>query len=174
MRRVFDELQLRIDYMIESIKLRYYMDRDDPLTNYRRRWTLLGGGVAVALIIVGLVLTGQHANYTQSPTPDASLQSHAPISSAPSPEEASSSVSPAPTATSIAPASPSSPAPAIPPAAPSSPSVSSSSCSPDYSPCVPNVSYDLDCPDIGFKVQVIGVDHYRLDRDGDGIGCDSY
>lgn len=151
------------------------MDRDDPLTNYRRRWTLLGGGVViVVLIVAGLVLTGQRANYTQPPPSDASLQSHAPISSAPSPEETSPSGSPEPTPPSIAPASPSSPAPAIPPAAPSSPSVSSSSCSPDYSPCVPNVSYDLDCPDIGFKVQVIGVDHYRLDRDGDGIGCDSY
>lgn len=45
-------------------------------------------------------------------------------------------------------------------------------CNPNYSPCVPNVPYDLDCGDIGFTVQVIGYDHYRFDRDGDGWGCE--
>jgi hypothetical protein len=47
------------------------------------------------------------------------------------------------------------------------------SCSPSYSPCVPNVPGDLDCADIGFTVSVIGPDVYRLDGDGDGIGCES-
>ncbi len=47
-------------------------------------------------------------------------------------------------------------------------------CNPNYSPCVPNVPYDLDCKDIGVRVQVIGGDPYRLDGDGDGIGCESY
>ncbi len=47
-------------------------------------------------------------------------------------------------------------------------------CDPNYTPCISNVSGDLDCPDIGHQVTVIGVDRYRLDRDGDGIGCDSY
>jgi len=47
-------------------------------------------------------------------------------------------------------------------------------CSPSYKPCVPNVPYDLDCPDIGFQVTVIGPDVYRLDRDQDGVGCESY
>lgn len=49
-----------------------------------------------------------------------------------------------------------------------------SSCNPNYSPCVPNVSYDLDCSDIGFSVAVIGSDPYRLDADHDGLGCESY
>lgn len=49
-----------------------------------------------------------------------------------------------------------------------------SNCDPNYSPCVPNVSYDLDCPDIGFRVHVIGSDPHRFDRDGDGVGCESY
>jgi len=49
-----------------------------------------------------------------------------------------------------------------------------SSCDPNYTPCVPNVSYDLDCPDIGFSVTVIGSDPHRFDRDGDGYGCESY
>lgn len=47
-------------------------------------------------------------------------------------------------------------------------------CDPNYSPCVPLVSYDLDCPDIGFSVSVIGSDPHRFDRDGDGYGCEAY
>lgn len=49
-----------------------------------------------------------------------------------------------------------------------------SNCDPNYSPCVPNVSYDLDCPDIGFSVTVIGSDPHRFDADHDGHGCESY
>lgn len=33
---------------------------------------------------------------------------------------------------------------------------------------------DLDCPDIGHSVRITGPDYHRLDRDGDGIGCESY
>ncbi len=47
-------------------------------------------------------------------------------------------------------------------------------CNPNYTPCIPNSSYDLDCGDIRTRVQVIGSDPYRLDGDGDGIGCESY
>lgn len=47
-----------------------------------------------------------------------------------------------------------------------------SNCHPNYSPCVPNAGYDLDCSDIGFTVRVIGADPYRLDRDRDGYGCE--
>lgn len=47
-------------------------------------------------------------------------------------------------------------------------------CDPNYTPCVPNVTYDLDCPDIGFMVRVIGTDRHRFDRDNDGYGCESY
>ena len=51
---------------------------------------------------------------------------------------------------------------------------SDESCNPNYSGCVPNSSSDLDCADIGKSVTVTGTDEYRLDRDGDGTGCDSY
>ena len=47
-----------------------------------------------------------------------------------------------------------------------------SNCDPNYTPCVPKVSYDLDCPDVGFTVSVIGSDVHRFDRDGDGYGCE--
>jgi len=33
---------------------------------------------------------------------------------------------------------------------------------------------DLDCADIGKKVWISGIDYHRLDRDGDGWGCESY
>lgn len=51
----------------------------------------------------------------------------------------------------------------------------SPNCDPNYTGgCVPNVSYDLDCPDIGFSVTVVGDDPHGFDRDGDGYGCESY
>lgn len=49
----------------------------------------------------------------------------------------------------------------------------SNNCDPNYSPCIPNVSYDLDCGDISVSVRVIGLDRHRFDRDGDGYGCES-
>lgn len=48
-------------------------------------------------------------------------------------------------------------------------------CHPAYNPCLEVVS-DLNCKDIGEVVTVkkAGVDPYGLDRDNDGIGCESY
>lgn len=54
------------------------------------------------------------------------------------------------------------------------PPASRNNCDPNYYPCVPLVSYDLDCPDIGFSVRVIGSDPHRFDREGDGYGCEAY
>ncbi|MEI6054068.1 MAG: thermonuclease family protein [Candidatus Saccharibacteria bacterium] len=51
----------------------------------------------------------------------------------------------------------------------------SSNCDPNYSPCVPISSTDLDCKDIGFKVKIIGTDIHNFDgNDDDGLGCESY
>lgn len=66
------------------------------------------------------------------------------------------------------------PAAAYTPPAAQAPAPAPSSCHPSYSPCVPNASYDLDCPDIGMRVSVTGPDSYRLDADNDGVGCESY
>lgn len=44
-------------------------------------------------------------------------------------------------------------------------------CMSGYTPCLPIVA-DLDCGEIGHPVTVTGSDPYRLDRDGDGTGCD--
>jgi hypothetical protein len=52
-------------------------------------------------------------------------------------------------------------------------------CHPSYTPCVP-IASDVDCiggsgdgPEYVGRVTVIGPDVYRLDNDGDGIGCDN-
>lgn len=55
----------------------------------------------------------------------------------------------------------------------------SSSCHPSYDPCVP-IANDVDCAGgrgngpayVRGPVRVIGPDVYRLDGDGDGIGCE--
>jgi hypothetical protein len=52
-------------------------------------------------------------------------------------------------------------------------------CDPNYSGCVP-IASDVDCAGGGGNgpayvkgpVKVIGKDIYRLDRDGDGVGCE--
>jgi hypothetical protein len=50
----------------------------------------------------------------------------------------------------------------------------SSACDPNYSgACVPIVPYDLDCPDIGQLVLVVGNDIHKFDRDRDGRACES-
>ena len=48
-------------------------------------------------------------------------------------------------------------------------------CEPGYSPCLPSVP-DLDCGQIAASkrpVRVFGGDPYGLDRDRDGVGCES-
>jgi hypothetical protein len=54
-----------------------------------------------------------------------------------------------------------------------------SNCDPNYSGCLGPNSSDYDCaggsgngPDYTGPVQVVGSDHYGLDADGDGIGCE--
>jgi hypothetical protein len=55
----------------------------------------------------------------------------------------------------------------------------SDQCDPNYSGCVP-IASDVDCAGgsgngpayVKGPVKVIGKDIYRLDRDGDGIGCE--
>lgn len=50
----------------------------------------------------------------------------------------------------------------------------SSSCDPNYSGyCVPVVSYDLDCADVGSFFQVVGTDRHGFDGDYDGVACES-
>jgi len=69
-------------------------------------------------------------------------------------------------AASSSPASGPSPAPAP---------TSGGACDPNYAGyCVPIVTYDLDCIDIGHRVTVVGLDIHHFDGDGDGIGCESY
>lgn len=56
---------------------------------------------------------------------------------------------------------------------PEPPVDSGSACDPNYSgTCVPQVSYDLNCDDIGGSVTVVGSDPHGFDGDGDGSGCE--
>jgi hypothetical protein len=51
---------------------------------------------------------------------------------------------------------------------------STGSCEPGYWPCLP-VTGDLDCADIPASkkpLHVTGSDPYRLDGNGDGLGCE--
>jgi hypothetical protein len=121
----------------------------------------LGWGAAIfgVLTIIGAVSSS--GTNTNSVVPSAALEFSAsqeakskPAESAPSTPLQTQQVSPVATLT---------PAPQP-----------KSNCDPNYNPCVPNVSYDLDCADIGFSVTVVGSDPHRFDRDGDGYGCESY
>lgn len=50
-----------------------------------------------------------------------------------------------------------------------------SQCSPDYRECIPPYPPDYDCGDLvnlGL-IHVLGSDPHRLDRDGDGLACES-
>jgi hypothetical protein len=53
------------------------------------------------------------------------------------------------------------------------PTPAPSGCDSNYTPCVPLVPYDLNCPDIGFSVQVVGGDPHGFDADNDGWGCEA-
>jgi endonuclease YncB( thermonuclease family) len=59
---------------------------------------------------------------------------------------------------------------------PDSPATLAGGCEPGYDPCLP-IKGDLDCPDVEAMglapVSVSGSDRYRLDGDGDGVGCES-
>jgi len=46
------------------------------------------------------------------------------------------------------------------------------SCEPGYSPCLP-IADDLNCADVNGPIAVTGSDPYGLDRDGDGIACET-
>ncbi len=74
--------------------------------------------------------------------------------------------------------------PAAPPAPPAAPAAAAAAgCHPDYVTCLPVAGdgsgngggNDLDCGDVSGSVQARqpGVDPYRLDADGDGVGCGS-
>ena len=62
-------------------------------------------------------------------------------------------------------------------AKPSATAAATGNCDPNYDQCVPISAYDLDCPDIynlGMsRVRVLGQDIHKLDRDRDGIACES-
>jgi hypothetical protein len=51
--------------------------------------------------------------------------------------------------------------------------VTTGECTPGYIPCIPIVE-NITCGELKIAVRVVGEDVYGLDRDGDGVGCESY
>lgn len=45
-------------------------------------------------------------------------------------------------------------------------------CDPNYTGCVPDTFYDVDCDEVAGPVHVIGFDTNGLDADNDGIACE--
>jgi hypothetical protein len=45
-------------------------------------------------------------------------------------------------------------------------------CDPNYTGCVPDTGYDVDCKEVDGPVEVIGIDSNGLDSDGDLIACE--
>lgn len=71
------------------------------------------------------------------------------------------------------------PAPTPAPVTPTPTPAPSQSCDPNYSGCLDPNAYDYDCigglgdgPLYTGPVYIYGDDHFALDRDGDGIGCE--
>ncbi len=62
-----------------------------------------------------------------------------------------------------------------PPPVAAQPAKPAASCDPNYSgACIPNVNYDLNCPDVPFDdFYVVGSDPHGFDRDNDGLACES-
>jgi hypothetical protein len=126
---------------------------------------VIGFGALALLVVVGLI-----SGTNTSPNPEQSRTNPAPTVSQAVTEEESNQALDAevdvPVETETAPVietqeyEPQQPAPG-------------SNCDSNYEPCVPNVSYDLDCSDISFSVTVVGSDPHRFDRDNDGYGCES-
>jgi hypothetical protein len=49
-----------------------------------------------------------------------------------------------------------------------------SACDPNYTGCVPVTGYDVNCPEVGEEVEVVGEDVDGLDLEEDGYACETY
>jgi Protein of unknown function (DUF2510)/Excalibur calcium-binding domain len=59
------------------------------------------------------------------------------------------------------------------PEQPPPPDEPSGNCAPNYDPCIPPFPPDLDCEDVDGPITVTGLDPHDLDRDGDGVACET-
>ena len=158
----------------------------------------IAGTMVLLLLISGVRNSNSHSAVGSSPTPQPS-QIKVISQEAVIPQVSATPIAPTPTATPVQKQVATTPTPVATPKATPTPSPIPSKlapplvivdtphptitpipnatvvkCDPNYKPCVPYVTYDLNCKDIGFEVQVIGVDRYKLDGDKDGFGCESY
>lgn len=138
-------------------------------------------GVVAAVLLIGAVAPdpdeGRTVAATSTAGPVEDVLPMAPTAAAPistiavTSSTAAPTTTPAPTTTTAAPTTTAPPPPPT-AVAPRRAVAPASTCHPSYDPCLP-ITDDLDCGDIGQTVRVLGADDYRLDRDGDGLGCES-
>ncbi|QHN42656.1 hypothetical protein GII36_02180 [Candidatus Mycosynbacter amalyticus] len=151
MRDRLDQIWSQLSYYVDEVAIRVGLARDDPAVDLRMR-----GIAAIAVCIFMAVCGGwwytTHVLVTWQP------ESTRTSETAPIPVSSSGPHANEPLSNSV----------------PSSEASDTPECDPDYSPCVPVVSGDLNCADIGQTVRIVGTDHYHLDNDSDGYGCDSY
>jgi cell division septation protein DedD len=138
---------------------------DNQAKNWIKGILITGGVFAAGVLGIG------YLNSNSSPEQQMTGVSSTPAPTvAPIPKDTTTPATETPKTTTPTPA-PSTPKAITP--APTTTETTNSNCDPNYTPCVPKVSYDLDCGDISFSVRVIGTDKHRFDRDGDGYGCES-
>lgn len=159
MRDLFDDFVLQTGYYIDEVRIRVGLDRDDPAVDERRRTMI------VIVVCIGVATLGAWWYITHVMVAPAAEQPQVLIDPAAAPTEPAPDTAQLPFADSAA-----VPTEDITSAEPAV----AATCDVNYSPCVPSVSGDLNCVDVGKTVRVIGVDRYRLDNDADGYGCDSY
>lgn len=160
MRDSIDEFLSQVSYYVDEVRIRVGLDRDDPVVDTRRR-AIVVIILCVAMAILGgwwyathsLVLPATE-QATESSNADAAASTALELEEPQDSSTSTAATSPADTDTTESPID--------------------ATCDPNYSPCIPNVSGDLNCADVGKTVKVIGVDRYELDNDYDSYGCDSY
>lgn len=132
------------------------------------------GATAVAPAVVSPSTTSPPTD-TTAPTPSSTTTTSSTTSSTAAPEPVTSTPTSSSSTTSTSSStSPPTVAPATVAPATVAPTTAAPDCHPNYTPCIPNLPGDaLNCGDIRGSVRVNGGDPYRLDRDGDGIGCDA-
>jgi hypothetical protein len=127
--------------------------------------------LAGLLFVVGVACDSKSDQSKSEPTTEAATE---PQTAATQPPTVPTTANPCPFFSCVPVTRPPAPAP--------QPTVGSpGGCNPNYTPCVPNDPVDVDCAGgsgdgpsyVRGPVRVIGTDVYGLDRDGDGIGCDS-
>ncbi|ONI75072.1 hypothetical protein ALI144C_40630 [Actinosynnema sp. ALI-1.44] len=155
-------------------------DSPQPSRPRRRKPVVIAAGVVGALLIIGAIASNEDepaptANGVTSTSTPATTTTTSVVASPPPPSPVVTTTVPTtqkPTTTRQTPTTTRAPEP---PAEPQN----ALGCDPNYDPCVP-IASDVDCAGgsgngpayVKGPVRVIGRDIYKLDNNGDGVGCE--